>query len=151
MEEYLMKQPVKGLVLIILISVLFSITQDNVASTKTEQPRITGIVTDTNGVPLTGVEVTARCRTMGDNFYRLVCPNTWTDENGLFSLPVDFPDLKYSVTFQYRRHSLHQMEIVPSETGELKISLERKASHVITGQVVHHAFLFPDAIVKYFG
>ena len=99
------------------------------------------------------MEVTARCGVMGNNLYRLVSPNTWTDENGRFSLPVDFPDISYNVTFRYRYGSRREMKIIPIETGQLQVQLAIKTSQIVRGQVVNGSDLSPvsGATIRYFG
>ena len=117
------------------------------------QPHIFGIVTDIEGGPLKGVEVTAKCGSMGNNLYRIVSPNTWTDENGRFNLPVDFPDISYDVTFRYMYNNSREMKIIPAKSEALKIQLEVKTSKILRGIVVNSSDLSPvaGATVRYFG
>ena len=148
-----MKKAIPVFILIILAGLLILPALSNAADSNEKQPKIYGIVTDTNGVPIQGVEVTAKCGIMGNILYRLVSPNTWTDENGRFSLPVDFPDVSYSVTFRYMYNNSVEMKIIPQETGLLNVQLRIRTSQIVRGVVLNSSDSSPveGATVRYFG
>ena len=148
-----MKKAIAVLFLIILAGLFILPALSDAADTNEKQPKISGIVTDTNGIPIQGVEVTAKCGSMSDILYRLVSPSTLTDENGQFILPVDFPDVNYSVTFRYMYNNSLEMKIIPQDTGPLNIQLPVRTSMIVRGVVVNGSDSSPveGAIVRYFG
>jgi protocatechuate 3,4-dioxygenase beta subunit len=148
-----MKKTITALLSIIFAAIFGFSAQSALAKINKERPVISGVVTDTNGVPIEGVEVTAKSGSMGSNFYRLVSPNTWTDENGHFNLPVEFPDISYNVTFRYMFNNSCEMKIIPDQAQPLKVQLAIKTSQIVRGVVVNGSDLspVPGATVRYFG
>jgi protocatechuate 3,4-dioxygenase beta subunit len=130
-----MKKTIVAFFLIILVAVIITSFLHTPAKISKEPAIISGIVTDTNGIPLAGVEVTARSMSMGSNLYRFVCPTTWSDVNGLYNLTLDFPDIIYSVVFQYGKDDSIIKSVIPNETKELNITFGNQIHYKISGTV----------------
>jgi len=118
-----------------------------------DSPRIFGQVTDPKGEPLPDVDVSAQFPVASSNLWFVRTLKAKTGSDGRFSLPVDFGDLEYQVSFRYRQAGTAKAKVVPNECKGIAVCVARKAAHVLTGSVIDGKSdqAVAGARVRYFG